>query len=143
MADSFLSEVETLGRALMREAKGSTIDVRDRIAIFSNAVKFAAVKNKLDPEGGEEGDGWNKYRDGFGGKGSNNAAKESGNAPPAAGSTHRPAGDAAADSAAAEKERSLRTTNLGADDDPFPNSSATSGSFPVNGGSVHSGGNGS
>lgn len=143
MADTFLSEVEILGRALMKEAKGKDIDVRDKIAIFSNAVKFAAVKNKLEPDGGEEGDGWNKYRNGAGGKSGEHTAKESSVAAAPARSTHRPADDTTAATAAAEKERSYRTTNLGNDDGSFQNPSPPSGSFPVNGGGIHTGNNGS
>lgn len=58
---SITDELDALGKSLIKEAKSSTTDLSDRIAVFSNIVKWVAIKHKIEPDG-EEGEQISKYQ---------------------------------------------------------------------------------
>lgn len=139
MSKDFVEEVESLGRSLLRKAKGKDVEIADKIAIFAHAVKWAAVKNKLEPDDAE-GSGWGKYRQSLG------AGGESGDDTQASPSKIKPlngylplsvpSGDSNESRASEIKDDSNRFTDSGDVYDPSEGPKPSLGSFPVNGGSV-------
>lgn len=55
MTENSISEVDKLMRSLMKQCDRDKVDLRDKILIFANAVKWVAIKNKIDPETTEGG----------------------------------------------------------------------------------------
>lgn len=135
---TFTEEVDELGRSLIKEAKGE-MDFRSKIAIFANLVKWAAIKNKIEPDG-EEGSGYDGYRkalergDVGGETGEGDTLKESARAAARAArrSTHTPLTDSGAAIAAAAKEASEHTGDIGDLEFDDSDTKPPSGSFPVN-----------
>lgn len=145
MSKNFNDELDTLGKALMTAAKGTKTDLSDKIAIFSNMVKWAAIKNKIEPDDGGEGSGWAKY-----GRVLNNGAGRAGNAPAETSAkkgkrAHAPVddrADAAEDRAIAEAG-SARHSNIDGLELTEQDTRPPFGSFPVVNGSIHIGNTGS